>query len=125
AERAIQDESQKALSSLKTQAEQIQDAIRQATAAPAGRGQHGPGGGGGTGSGNGPGQGSGNGPGALNITQKRLLRWILTIDATIDRAEELNILASIGAYVAMPEPGGGYLVFKELRARHPRGVHME
>jgi hypothetical protein len=124
AERAIQDDSQKALAALSQQAQQIEQALSQATGSTPGRGRGGPGGGGGKGSGYGPGEGSGTGPGTLTQTEKRRRRWQLNFNVR-DAVDHLNQFAALGAILAIPEPNGGFRLFKDLSRRHPEGGHVD
>jgi hypothetical protein len=124
AERAIQDDSQKALAALSQQAQQMEQALSQATGSTPGRGRGGPGGGGGKGSGYGPGEGSGTGPGTLTKTEKRRRRWQLNFSVR-DAVDHLNQLAALGAILAIPEPNGGFRIFKDLRRRHPQGEYVD
>jgi hypothetical protein len=123
AERAIQDEdSQKKLAALSQQA--MEQALSQATGSTPGRGRGGPGGGGGKGSGYGPGEGSGTGPGTLTKTEKRRRRWQLNFHVR-DAVDHLNQFAALGAILAIPEPNGGFRVYRDLRRRHPEGEHLD
>jgi hypothetical protein len=124
AQRAIQDDSQKALAAVSQQAQQMEQALSQASGSTPGRGQGGPGGGGGKGSGYGTGEGSGSGPGSLTQTEKRRRRWVLNFQVR-DAVDHLNQFAALGAILAIPEPEGGFRVFKNLRGRHPRGEHVD
>jgi hypothetical protein len=125
AERAIQDEdAQKKLAALSQQAQQVEQALSQATGSTPGRGQGGPGGGGGKGSGYGTGEGSGTGPGTLTKTEKRRRRWQLNFSVR-DATDHLNQFAALGAILAIPEPSGGFRLFRDLSHRHPAGEHVD
>jgi hypothetical protein len=84
-----------------------------------GRGNKGTGSDTGKGKGNGPGIGDGDGPGRggnLNVRQKRVLRW--QIDFRVrDVQDHLRQFASLGAILAVPDPRGGYRVFRDLDRR--------
>jgi hypothetical protein len=83
--------------------------------------------GGGKGSGKGPGEGAGRGPGKqtgpLTLHQKRQNRWTLVFD-TRSGYDYLRQLRGLNTILAVPEPGGGHLVFRKLDS-HPRGKHED
>jgi hypothetical protein len=82
-----------------------------------GQGQGGPGRGGGKDSGRDTGKDKLTGPGINNPSRrdKRVLRWIMHFD-TLNGNDYRRQLAGLGAILAFPEPDGGYLVYRDLRA---------
>jgi hypothetical protein len=84
-----------------------------------GKGPRGSGKGGGPGHGDGTGTGDGTGPGKggnLNVRQRRVLRW--QIDFRVrDVQDHLRQFDGLGAILAVPDPRGGYRVFRDLKHR--------
>ncbi len=88
----------------------------------AGYGKGGTGSGGGKGRGTGTGEGdlSGPGKGTLGVREKRQLRWTMIFNTRSgnDYANQLN---GLGAFIAILNPSGEYLVIRNLKARPVRG----
>lgn len=105
--------SQDALESLT----KLSEATRKELFAGLGRskGEGGTGTGGGKGDGVGAGEGDGIGSGKMTARQKRVVRWKLLFD----RNEYQRQLAFFGAVIALPQPGGEYLVIRNLN--QPQG----
>lgn len=87
-----------------------------------GKGGSGEGGGKGGGKGTGEGNAAGPGKGTLNVRQKRVLRWTMMFN-TYDGNDYLAQLRDLGAILAIPNPGGGYLVARDLRHLPPHWEH--
>jgi hypothetical protein len=123
--RRIAEESQKASAQAGKAASEVEKALQQAgSGGPPSKGKGGTGSGGGSGSGVGPGEGSGHDAGIMTKRAERRRRWQLNFRVS-GPVDHLNQFAALGAILAIPEPGGGYRIFKELRARHPRGTHVD
>jgi hypothetical protein len=60
----------------------------------------------------------------LTKTEKRRRRWQLNFNVR-DAVDHLNQFAALGAILAIPEPTGGFRVFKDLSRRHPEGEHVD
>lgn len=88
----------------------------------AGRGKGGSGSGGGDGSGIGTGTGPGTGSGKAGIDTRtsRQQRWVMIFNTT-DGNDYLRQLQHLGAIVAVPQPGGGYVVYRDLTRRPLKG----
>ncbi len=86
----------------------------------AGHGKGGPGQGGGKGAGDGTGTGNQKGPGnegRLNQRTKRQQRWHMNF-ITRDGNDYLRQLHSLGGIIAVPQPDGGFVLYRDL-ARRP------
>jgi hypothetical protein len=68
----------------------------------------------------GTGRGVGEGDGKLSQREKRVLRWVMVFD-TFDGNDYARQLAGLGAYLAIPQPGGEYRLIKDLLARPVTG----
>jgi hypothetical protein len=128
--RRIAEESQKASAQAGKAVSEAEKALQQATGARPSKGKGGTGAGGGQGSGFGPGEGSGHDAGIMTKREQRRRRWQLEFHikrgTTHEQAvDHLNQFAALGAILAVPEPNGGFRVFRDVRSRHPRGVHVD
>jgi hypothetical protein len=82
-----------------------------------GKGIKGSGSGGGKDSGKdvGEGQFQGAGKSKFSSTQKRMLRWVMRFN-TLNGNDYRRQLAGLGAILAFPQPDGGYMIYRDLRA---------
>lgn len=76
----------------------------------------------GRGAAKGPDAGGGPGPdfGRVSNRQKRLLRWTLIFN-TATGDDYRRQLSALGAILAVPQPNGGYLVFRDLKQTPGQG----
>lgn len=82
-----------------------------------GKGLGGPGKDGGKDTGNDKGEGAFQGPGKgkFSSRQQRVLRWVMRFN-TLNGNDYRRQLAGLGAILAFPQPDGGYMVYRDLRA---------
>jgi hypothetical protein len=82
-----------------------------------GKGQGGSGSGGGKDTGKDKGEGAFQGPGKSKFSsrQQRVLRWVMRFN-TLNGNDYRRQLAGLGAILAFPQPDGGYVVYRVLRA---------
>ena len=85
-----------------------------------GQGGSGEGGGEGSGVGKGKGPGTTDGKGQINQRVKRAIRWVLLFNTT-DGQDYLRQLRGLGAFLAIPDPRGGYLLIRDLNHLPARG----
>jgi hypothetical protein len=103
-----------AADNLSAEIKKAQDRVAAARTRAKGQGGQGTGGGLGDGTGTGIGNSKGPGAGAGSITQSRKARWTLLF-TTSSPLDYLHQLRDLGAIIAIPEPDGRFLVFRDLK----------
>jgi hypothetical protein len=103
-----------ATDNLSTEIKKAQDRVAAAHTRAKGQGGTGKNGGEGSGDGTGIGDFKGPGSGPGSIKQSRKARWTLLF-TTSSSEDYLHQLRDLGAIIAIPEPDGQFLVFRDLR----------